>query len=373
MVQMVQFAKRGLLKNGLALISLGLVGPLSRAAQGAMAPLREDLLRQAEASLANLQAAQALALFEKAALIAHSSDTEMGIVRAHMQAGNYQRAVAFAAHAAGAHLDEVEATALYAWLLWIGGQQSSALRLLDDAKERKPRSGMIASVQQQLRSARPLAVMPSPGSALRLLPYGGSAGIAKGAKTIGSGLLCDAGRRVLVPVDTLRRLKTSVWVRTAIGDFSQATIEQQDSSSGIGVLKLKKTATNVRDPVFSGVAAFPGSIGYVSDFVPASHSNPAWPLLSSGFLGTPTTGVSDTKRSIAVGFPDGPRGGPVFDKAGIVVGLALPNHQMILAPELLKILGGLRVESRAMTDKMPQKNSDQIYEQSLHNVVQIIT
>ncbi len=50
-----------------------------------------------------------------------------------MQAGEYRRALSFGAHAAGAHRDFPAATALYAWLLYVGGQDAFAARRLDAA------------------------------------------------------------------------------------------------------------------------------------------------------------------------------------------------------------------------------------------------
>ena len=52
----------------------------------------------------------------------HAADTEIALVRGHMQAGDYRRALAFGAHTAGAHLDVVGGSLLYVWLLHAGGQ-----------------------------------------------------------------------------------------------------------------------------------------------------------------------------------------------------------------------------------------------------------
>jgi hypothetical protein len=366
---MIQFSRRRYVSGGLIVSCVSLAG---RGAIGGTTSSREALLRQAEALLANLQAPQALVLFERAALMAHSCDTEMGIVRAHMQAGHYQRAIAFAAHAAGAHADEVEATALYAWLLCVGGQQAMALRLLEDAQARMTDSPVLASVQQRLKSSMPLAPARSGNAAFRLHPYGRTADMTKWAKVIGTGLLCDAGRRALVPLNTLRNARANLWVRTALGDCSKAIFERRDPVNGVAVVRLAVAIKNGPDPIFSIRAAFPGSIGYVVDFVPSAQGAPAWPLLKSGFLGMPLTGANETTRSINVGPPDGPSGGAVFDKNGVVVGMALPNHQIILSSELLRILGLQSAETSAMSSKMPSRNSDQIYEQSLRCVAQII-
>lgn len=59
----------------------------------------------------------ALALFERAALILHAADIEMGLACTLHAAGEYRRALALGTHIAGAHLDVVGRTALYASLL----------------------------------------------------------------------------------------------------------------------------------------------------------------------------------------------------------------------------------------------------------------
>jgi hypothetical protein len=81
----------------------------------------------------------------------------MGLVRTYMQTGQYRRALAFGAHTAGAHLDVVGGSALYAWLLHIGGQPVFAQRLMAQALVRVPGHPLLASVQQQLQTNAPLA------------------------------------------------------------------------------------------------------------------------------------------------------------------------------------------------------------------------
>jgi len=54
-------------------------------------------------------------------------------VRSQMQMGEYRRALAFASHTAGAHLEAPAAAALYAWLLRAGGQHAYATLVLEAA------------------------------------------------------------------------------------------------------------------------------------------------------------------------------------------------------------------------------------------------
>ena len=58
---------------------------------------RAAVLRSAEAALARGEPTQAVNAFDRAALMLHSADAEMSLVRAYLQAGEYRRALAFCA------------------------------------------------------------------------------------------------------------------------------------------------------------------------------------------------------------------------------------------------------------------------------------
>ncbi len=90
---------------------------------------RESPLARGEEALARGDVQHALAAFDRAESMRHAADTEMSLVRAHMQAGEYRRALAFAAHMAGAHRDVSASAVLYARLLTIGGQGVAARRV----------------------------------------------------------------------------------------------------------------------------------------------------------------------------------------------------------------------------------------------------
>ncbi|MEO6321243.1 MAG: hypothetical protein ABIR56_11215 [Polaromonas sp.] len=107
----------------------------------------------------------ALAAFDRAALILHAADTEMALVRSHMQSGDYRRALVFGAHTAGAHLDVLGGAALYAWLLHLGGRGEIAQRLVGQALGR---SGAVwlRNGLGQLSRARPRQRLPALGQAL---------------------------------------------------------------------------------------------------------------------------------------------------------------------------------------------------------------
>src|SRR6516225_1593164 len=104
----------------------------------ALMDARAKLLARAEGELARGEVTAATDTFERAAMMLHAPDTEMGLVRAYMQAGQYRRALAFCAHVAGAHLESGPAGGLYAWLLRAGGQGKVADRVLRETIERLP-------------------------------------------------------------------------------------------------------------------------------------------------------------------------------------------------------------------------------------------
>src|SRR5262245_50357527 len=93
------------------------------------APARAEMLARGEEALQRGEVDLAGDLFTQAGFIKHAADAEIGLVRAYMQAGEYRRALNFAAHTAGAHPDPA-GKAIYAQLLDAGGQDAIAARLV---------------------------------------------------------------------------------------------------------------------------------------------------------------------------------------------------------------------------------------------------
>ena len=87
---------------------------------------RQRLVQQAELQLAAGDTAAAQQAFDRAAMLVHAADVEMGLVRTYLQAGDYRRALSFASHAAGAHRDVPAGTAPYGGLLHISARQPFA-------------------------------------------------------------------------------------------------------------------------------------------------------------------------------------------------------------------------------------------------------
>ncbi|NMM26671.1 MAG: hypothetical protein HHJ12_05110 [Glaciimonas sp.] len=333
---------------------------------------RATLLKRAEAALAAENVNDAAQAFERAGLILHAADAEVGLVRTYMQAGEYKQALSFIAHTAGAHLSNAEGAAFYAWLLHIGGQGVIAQRLLSEATVRLPGNSLLAAVRQQLRSPFPLAAGQLLKAPTRFAPYGSLSGLASTARVVGTGVLVDHGRRVLVPIATLTR-SPDVWVRNGLGQMTKAIVEHRLMRAKIAVLRLEKPLPTVSEMDITERDAFPGSIAYSIEYQRSPNAMPSWPILTSGFVGQPVD--NSTRRKLGIALPNGPRGGPAFDAAGRFIGIAVPGSngadQLVSASRLRKGAGDILGRPMASpTD--PHVPVDQIYESAMRIAVQII-
>ncbi len=341
------------------------------------------MLAGGEAALAKLDASSAIESFDRAALILHAADTEIALVRAYMQNGEYRRALAFGAHTAGAHLDVVGGSALYVWLLHLGGQHAIAARLLTQTEARMPGDPMLAQVKSQLADGAPMA----DGSLLklptRLAPYGSMTGLPRNSRVAGSGLLLPGGSHALVPLATLSR-NGKVWLRSATGELTRARVESRFPREGLALLSLARPLPAPGNLAFASRAAFPGSAAFAVEHVAAPDARPGWPVLRSGFLGGLRAG---DERALGIEMPDGPRGGPVFDGSGKLVGVAMRSadasaNTLLSTSTLLALLpANFKAESPRDTnlqDATPATGAlrasvDQIYENSLKICLQVIT
>ncbi len=335
---------------------------------------RSALLARGEASLARGNVEAALGAFERAALMQHAADTEMALVRAYMQGGEYRRAVSFSAHTAGAHRQVIAGAVLYAWLLSQGGQHDAAQRLLDTAAQ-------AHSPDPLLREARHLIATPAelPRGELvqppvRLAPYSVGVDVPRGARITASGVLVDRGRRALVPLAALHEARTR-WVRNGLGQVARASVERRIARLGIAVLRL--------DPALPGSAAlataerdpFPGSPGYAVEYTRADHAVPAWPRLRIGFHGMGVDGDPEA-RLLGIDLPAGPRGGPVFDAAGRLAGIAIAHasgrDRTVMVSALRRELNGV-IAAAAPAAAQHRAPLDEIYEAALPVTLQLIT
>lgn len=333
---------------------------------------RETLLREAEVALAAGDAETAEQGFDRAALILHSADTEMGLVRSYMQSGQYRRALAFGAHTAGAHLDVVGGAALYAWLLHAGGQDAIARKLLADAQARAPSQPLVASVGRELASPAPHASGDMLLPPARLAPYGDSAALPRGARLVAAGTLVDEGRMALVPAKAIaggRRL----WVRNGLGQLAPALATPVRGESSVALLRL---GNPLPAPVLGTVPAdvFPGAVAFAVGYAQAGDTGAAWPLLRTGFVGAARGALGD--RDLDMSMHQGlVPGGPVFDQAGRLAGIALPDSggagaRLVAASRLHGTFAG-RVALSASREA-GRLGPDAVYEAALRSTLQVI-
>lgn len=348
--------------------------PTSRTLGAEQTAARAELLRDGEAALSRLEVDKAELLFDRAANMLHAADTEIGLVRTYMQAGAYRRALAFGAHTAGVHLDVIGGSALYAWLLQMGGQQALAERLLVDTLARQPKNDFMLAVAKQLHSSKPLADAALLAPPTRLAPYGDNAGLPPQARVVGSAVLVSKGTQALVPL-ALLPASDKVWVRNGMGQLSKARIEQRQAALGIGVLTLSRPLPVTEELLSHSGPVFPGSAGYAVEYIANRSAAAAWPVLNIGFLGAPV----DNGRQLALGIDlkDGSGGGPVFDAAGRLLGLAVPGKakqpaRLVSTEDLHKVLG-TPLAPPAPSGPAARAQLDQMYEASLRVALQLIS
>jgi hypothetical protein len=343
---------------------------------------RLRLLDEGEIRLAAGDAAGAREAFERASQMLHAADTEMALVRALMQAGEYRRALAFCAHAASAHRDVPAAGALYAWLLRAGGQEAFARRVLDETLARAPTDAVANAAQRAFEAESPQASGLLLELPQRMAPQ---AWMLEGqppprsGMVVSSAVLMSDGRHALAPfsgIESAGRL----WVRDGLGRTTEAALDSvPDLIRGLGFVLLRlaaplsaETASPAsRDP-------FAGSPGFSIEFAAANDSSPAWPWLRQGFFGgfDGATGM----RKLGIDVPAGPHGGPVFDAAGRLAGIAVPGEGG--RPSMLPV-SMFRAVARGSPDVEPAVSAvapatparlppDEVYERALQVVLQVI-
>ena len=356
---------------GIAFLTLG-AAPSQGGEGGGSLPRTAQVsavVHTAEAALRRGDAAAATELFERAASLEHASDIEVGLVRSLMQAGQYRQALAFAAHAAGAHAEQPGGAALYACLLAAGGQAAFAQRLLDEAGRRLPGDALIADIKRQLAAP----ATPPHGFAPADTGLAPGSGLPDRARIVSTGVLIDQGRRALAPSVPLGSA-TTVWARNGLGQTVSARLERRIDSLGLAVLALDRPLDLSQALTLPERDAFPGAPASTVEFSTTPDAAPAWPRLHSGFLGSVDTALG--ARRLGIGPPPGPRGAPVFDAGGRLVGMSIADPGR---PDRLLPLSALRRElgealaSAPMQAIAPRMAIDEVYERSLRVVLQIIT
>lgn len=313
------------------------------------------LLVRAESALEAGDAPAALAAYEQATLVRHAADIEIGWLHAQMQAGEYRRALAFAAHVAGAHRDAATGAALYAWLLHLGAQDVAARGQIATASQRWPGHAALEWARGRIEAGRSDA-----GAApFRIGPRPTGVAVPAAAVAAGGGMLV-APRRALVPLAGVQGAR-ALWLRDGLGRTRRAEIEAEVPELGLAVLRLDM-AIDVALPARAS-QAFPGSPAFAVGFGPAT---PAWPQMNLGFLAAVTDGASARR----LGFRSA-SGGPVFDHSARLVGLSLPGTDA--EPSFVPLAQLARwVEPGSAAPAAPRATPDAVYEAALPISVQVL-
>ncbi|MDP4302450.1 hypothetical protein [Leptothrix discophora] len=282
--------------------------PAQRAERFAAA---EDLLRAGDAP-------GALAAWEALALREHSADIELGIVRSQMQDGELRRATTFSAHTAGVHRQDVAGSAVYGWLLALGGQRAAARQRVDAALQRHPDAALLQAVRERIDQPHPAL-----GAGMRELPHRLaplSTGVVpdRPVQAVASALLLGDGAQALLPADRLLA-DQPVWLRDGLG----RTVRGWPLDDDAPVLRRFRLDPPLPPPPALQLAArdpFPGSPALSVLHGPSPDGEPAWPWLNQVFLGLPD---AQGRRPLGLVDPQALVGGPVFDLSGVLVGVAL--------------------------------------------------
>lgn len=348
------------------------------AAAAARLPGRVALLARAQDELERGDASAALDDFERAAMMLHAADAELGLIRAAMQDGQYRRALAFCAHTAGEHTDDADGAALYAWLLRIGGQGELATRTLAEARALAPGDAIAAAVDEAFAKPALQAQGLLLASLHRMAPWpvmvDAQAPPPAAVRFAGTATLLADGATALVPLATFDSMHHDhVWVRNGLGQATEAMAYRGDrylTERGLVLLKLRSPLSVGASRQAVGAAPFAGSPGYAVAF--SAGAGPAWPQLAQGFLGS-LVGQTDVRR---LGF-DAPAGSPVLDRRGALVGVAVaaPDGQATWVPLSALPLAPSATPSTAAASAAPATGlvaSDEIYESGMRRALQVL-
>ena len=338
---------------------------------------RAALVVAAEAALAHGDAVAAFEGFEQAGTMQHAADSEMGLVRAAMQLGHYRRALAFCAHVAGEHLDAPGAAVLYAWLLRVGGRRELADRALREALARAPDDPVVIAAIAALASPLPVAPLALLRPPNRVAPFSssvvGEQSPPPEARVLSSGVLLPGGRLALL---SGRVRPSRLWVRNGLGATREAVNDDDGDAEGDATRWRLTTPIDGSDDIDVG-RPVPGTPAFGVEYAETSTPIPAWPWMRAGFLGAAT---ADGKTfRLGTDMAAAHAGGPVLDRAGGLVGMALRGADGRATMRAVALRGtladgedlenGARSRAKGPTIELP---FDQLYERALRVAIQVI-
>ncbi|MBC7699241.1 hypothetical protein [Aquabacterium sp.] len=340
---------------------------------------RRRLLSKGESCLREGDVECARQAFEQAALQAHEAHIELGILRTQMQAGEYRQALAFAAHTAGVHADEVEGRVFYAWLLNLGGQVAVANQTLKQAEASEPDHPMVKAARHRFQTGALLADGALLSLPARLAPFATGLTVGRDARTTGTALLLADGRHALAPQAALPS-SGGIWLRNGLGQTVAALVDHQDESLGLVLLTLSAALPVAGGAIVPPNDAFSGSPVFAMDYPNDPAGQPAWPVMRPGFLGGPVAGSLAGTLRLGVELPDnGPHGGPVYDQGGRLVGLALGQASgSTAASDRLISVGALRDRfgehfgTQAVELRPTPIGADDVYERAMTTSLQVL-
>ncbi|MGE0315790.1 MAG: hypothetical protein AB7P21_29605 [Lautropia sp.] len=292
------------------------------------------LLETGAAALARQDAGAAVDAFGRAGTILHSAESEIGLVRAWMQQGEYARALAFASHTAGAHRESADAQRLYRSLLEIGG-----LDALAADPSRVPGVERRAASDRRCDGASGDVDDASGEANVGGASRAGDTGDAGGAQRIGTiaaAVLVGRGDRAVLAPGALPALEpgASLYVQNGLGQRS--AVRRVDASTAYPLVVLELASTLPVAPDIGPVvrAPFPGSPAFAGSYpsapavtdaegatgVPARTAT-AWPTSTPTFVGK-ASGPDRRWRDLSIASPCPVFAGPVLDVAGRLVGIA---------------------------------------------------
>ena len=332
---------------------------------------RLELVRRGEAALTAGNPRDAEEWFERAGNMAHEADAELGQLRAILQAGEFRRALAFAAHIAGVHQESGAGAGMYAWLLHLSGQPRVAQDTLAAALARLPADAVLLATRELLNAAQPLPAGLLLEAPARFAPMPRSgAGLPARLRALASGVLVDQGSTVLTAAASLGDAER-VWVRDGLGRTVSAVVTRRDAAAGLAELRLDSPLLTT-GPVLAMAARdpFPGSPAFgVAYPLQRDTATPAWPLMRIGFVGAP----SDLPGMHAPGIAQ-PAGGALFDNSGrlvAIVTLAENGAVRAVLPSRLRVPGAVVPPlATAAAGRLPL---DELYERALARVVQVLS